>query len=406
MTATDQQLRNGLPRFASRVSMVVVLLPALTWAGAPQDADWQRRSTAPGVVTAVGFDDIRDWAKYNVDTSNCKPAYQVVVDGKTAGCRANAHDTQQFASGGGSVRFDIPSNSGQGVGGNIAVPFGDYATAQFGENAEFWVSWRQRMTPYFVEHGYKAKGGKTTAFKQVILAQGDMPPNISGYACSENQIVVVSSRGANPHPTSYMECIRYANFEESGRPGNGMRNNELTRQNARTDPKGRNRCIYFSGDGKPARDRSRCLSYRADQWMTYMMHIKTGPQGTATSSSTGKEQPGMIDSVYELYVAYEGEDFQLAHRQEGLVMPRGQYYVGGDPNQKSSYKPKSGFVPADGHPQARFGKLWLLPYMTNKSPEEKTEPASTWYDEVIVSRCPIAAPGFEARGSCVQQKGT
>jgi hypothetical protein len=118
------------------------------------------------------------------------------------------------------------------------------------------------------------------------------------------------------------------------------------------------------------------------------------------SSSTRKLQPGFVDSLYELYVAYEGEDYQLAQRQEHLVIPRGQYYVGGDPNLKSSYKPKSGFVPNDGHPLARFGKLWLLPYMTNKSRDEDTEPASTWYDEVIVSRCPIAAPGFDAGGAC------
>jgi hypothetical protein len=256
------------------------------------------------------------------------------------------------------VRFDIPSNSGQGVGGNIAIPFGDYATSQFGENSEFWVSWRQRMTSYFIEHRYAAVGGGTTAFKQVILAQGDMP-GIPGYACSENQIVVVASKGPGRYPVSYMECLRYAPFDEGRRP-----------------------------------------RYRADEWITYTMHVKTGPVGEALSASTRKRQPGFVDSVYELYVAYEGEDYQLAHRQESMVIPRGQYYVGGDPALKSSYDPKSGFGPNDGHPQARFGKLWLLPFMTNKSKDEVTQPASTWYDEVIVSRCPIAAPGFEARGSC------
>jgi hypothetical protein len=323
------------------------------------ELDWQRRSTAPGVVIAVGFDDIREWAKYSFDTSGCNPAYQVELDGRTAGCRANAFDTAQHASGAGSVRFDIPSRSGQGVGGNIAIPFGDYARNQFGENSEFWVSWRQRMTPYFIEHRYAAIGGGTTAFKQVILAQGDMEPGITGYACSENQIVVVSSRKASRYPTSYMECVRYVPFAEGRR-----------------------------------------LAYRPDQWTTYTMHVRTGPVGSAVSSSTRKLQPGFVDSLYELYVAYEGEDYQLAQRQEHLVIPRGQYYVGGDPNLKSSYKPKSGFVPNDGHPLARFGKLWLLPYMTNKSKDEDTQPASTWYDEVIVSRCPIAAPGFDAGGAC------
>lgn len=364
------------------------------------DLDWQRRSTAPGVVIAVGFDDIHDWARFNFDNSGCKPAYQVRVDGRTAGCRANAYDTARRASGKGSVRFDIPSKSGQGVGGNIAIPFGDYDKNQFGENSEFWVSWRQRMDPYFFEHHYAAIGGGSAAFKQVILAQGDIEPNIPGYACSENQIVVITSRGTNPHPTSYMECVRYANFSESRTASNGLRSGEVTRQNKRVDASGRSNCIYYSGDGVPPRDRSGCLAYRANQWITYTMHIKTGPPGTAVSSSTKERQPGFINTVYELYVAYEGEDYQLAHRQENLVVPRGQYYLGGDPNSKSSYNERSGFVPNDGHALARFGKLWLLPYMTNKSKDEVTELASTWYDEVIVSRCPIAAPGFIASGTC------
>ena len=185
---------------------------------------------------------------------------------------------------------------------------------------------------------YKAEGGGTAAFKQVILAQGDISPDIPGYACSENQIVVINSRGANAHPTSYMECVIYANFEEGRTSTNGLRSGEFTRQNQRVNASGRNTCIYYSGDRVPARDRSGCLSYRANQWMTYTMHIKTGPLGSAVSSSTGKVQPGFIKTLYELYVAYEGEDYQLAHRQENLVVPRGQYYLGGDPNLKSSYK--------------------------------------------------------------------
>jgi hypothetical protein len=399
--AAEEEWPQMNARMPAILALGAVLATAAAQAGKPPtsgdaDRDWQRRSTAPGVVIAVGFDDIGDWAKYNHDRDKCNPAYQVSVDARKAGCRANAFDTAEHASGKGSVRFDIPSNSGQGVGGNITIPFGDYDKDQFGENSEFWVSWRQRMTPYFFEHAYQAIGKGTTAFKQVILAEGDIPPDVEGYACSENQIVVVSSRGQNPHPTTYMECIKYANFAEGRTATNGLRTGEFTRQNARVDAKGRNTCIYYSGDKVPARDRSGCLAYRANQWTTYTMHVKTGPVGTAVSSSTGTEQPGFVNSTYELWIAYEGEDYQLAHRQENLVIPRGQYYVGGDPALKSSYKPNSGFVPGDGHPKAKFGKLWLLPYMTNKSKDEATEAASTWYDEVIVSRCPIPAPGFDA----------
>jgi hypothetical protein len=113
---------------------------------------------------------------------------------------------------------------------------------------------------------------------------------------------------------------------------------------------------------------------------------------------SGIVQPGFTDSTFELYLAYAGQDFELLHRQDNVVFPRGQYYRSGDPADPASYKP--GWSPHDAHPKARFGKLWLLPYMTYKDPRQNTETASTWYDEIIISRCRIAAPGFQAPGPC------
>jgi hypothetical protein len=38
----------------------------------------------------------------------------------------------------------------------------------------------------------------------------------------------------------------------------------------------------------------------------------------------------------------------------------------------------------------KYGKIWLLPYMTYKDPREDHPEAYMWFDELIVSRTPIA----------------
>ena len=371
------------------------------------NADWLRRSRGQGVVVAVGFDHIDEWAKYSFDRDKCNPDYQKSTGAfSKAGCRNNAWDSRVRASGAGSVRFDILSQTHQGAGGSMAIPFGDFATHQFGANSEFWVSWRQRMDARYIA-GYKASGGggRYANAKQVIIAQGDMPAGdgkkvISGNACSEAEVVVVSSNpgGRAPYPMGYIECGRYVSFEQvlsrGSFAGDARGSTPLTRQNMRKNAQGQFSCI-----GHPdSLDQSGCFTYRPDTWITYMVHLKLGPEGRAVSSVSRKDQPGYVNSTYELFAAYDGEDFQLLHHQQDVVIPRGQHYIGGDPLLASSYK--SGYGPADGHPQAKFGKLWLLPYMTNKDPTEVTPTASTWFDEVIVSRCRIPAPGQATSRDC------
>lgn len=371
------------------------------------DADWLRRASAPGVVKAVGFDDIRDWVRYRWDRSHCNPSYQVIVDGKREGCRANAWDPNVKASGSGSVRFDVLSRTGAGSGGSFAIPFGDYETHQFGANTDMWLSWRQRMSPRYLQP-YRVLNdpGRVTAFKQIMISQGDIDGTESGKpiladACSEAELVVVSTYpnvAAPPYPQAYIECARYNAFEQvltKGMfKGDPRGSKPRTRQNMRFDGAGQSNCIYHP----ELLDSSGCVRYRENEWITYMVHVAIGPGGSAISSVSGREQPGYVDSTYELFVAYDGQDFELVHRQDGVVIPRGQYFSGGDPTLASSYR--GGWGPKDAHPRAKYGKLWLLPFMTNKDPEEDSELAFTWFDEVIVSRCRIAAPGFPAVGAC------
>jgi hypothetical protein len=77
------------------------------------------------------------------------------------------------------------------------------------------------------------------------------------------------------------------------------------------------------------------------------------------------------DSKYEAWVAYEGQSPVKIYDSDltnGII-----YYRNNDLN-------------------AAFGKVWLLPYNTNKDPTEDHPTAYTWYDDLIISRNKIADP--------------
>lgn len=98
-----------------------------------------------------------------------------------------------------------------------------------------------------------------------------------------------------------------------------------------------------------------CSYYRADQWMTFYYKTTIGQWGKPTSS-------------VEAWVAYEGEPLKKFINFPNLVLN------------------------FDHGAFDRFDRLLLSPYDTNKPANSSHPIANTWYDELIVSTRPIAAP--------------
>jgi len=48
--------------------------------------------------------------------------------------------------------------------------------------------------------------------------------------------------------------------------------------------------------------------------------------------------------------------------------------------------------PPSSNPNARYGKVWLTPYHTNKDRNETYPTTYTWYDELIISRQKVPDP--------------
>jgi hypothetical protein len=101
-----------------------------------------------------------------------------------------------------------------------------------------------------------------------------------------------------------------------------------------------------------------CLGYFPNEWMTFQVKIKTGPR-------SGNE---WINSRVTLWVARQNQPSQLV-----IDFP---------------FNLTAGSAAED----QKYGKVWLLPYNTNKSSAQVHPTAFTWYDELIISRNQIADP--------------
>lgn len=121
--------------------------------------------------------------------------------------------------------------------------------------------------------------------------------------------------------------------------------------------------MYHSCRGKDGRSEEIyqywSVDFEPDQWMTFQLIVKIG-----TWYENDRDYHN--DSLIELWVATEGAPSRrvISH----------QYDL------------------ANNDPLAKYGKVWLLPYLTSKDASQVHPDAITWYDELIISRSPIADP--------------
>ncbi len=108
-----------------------------------------------------------------------------------------------------------------------------------------------------------------------------------------------------------------------------------------------------------------CAMYKADQWMTFQLHVRVG-------TWYKNDRNYHHDSTVQLWVAQEGKSSVLAI----------------DMNPKKG----TGYDLVNSNPEAKYGKVWFLPYDTGKDESQDHPTAYTWYDELIISREKIADP--------------
>lgn len=295
------------------------------------NADFKLRCSAPGVIRCIGFD------SEDVVKPHLNPAWDGVY-------RAEV-DTTTKASGDGALRFTIPTRSPANTSGNFWLDFADDDSLQFGEGQEFYIQWRQRFSPEMLETNYKGGNG----WKQVVIGEGDRPGHTAN-ACTDIQIVVEDTYQVGA-PRMYHSCGRKDGQFEPLQVFSQQQQSWFI-QNALG-------CTNYKVTMPP------CFRYVANQWMTFQMHVRVG-------SWYKNDKKYRHDSTIQLWVAQEGRPSKLV--------------IDMNPEKGTGYD----LVNVD--PDAKYGKLWFLPYDTDKDASQDHPTAYTWYDELILSKAKISDP--------------
>ena len=324
-------------------------------------ADFQTRCGAAGVILCNGFDSPADIAG---GYGNWRGTF-VAGDG----VRVPQIDAALMASGGGSIKFTVPSLSGANSSGSFFTNFSQDLSVQFDScntdpnNCEFYVQWRQRFSPEFVTTHYAGGGG----WKQADFSEGDRTGMVAG-SCSDIEVVIQNVNFAGV-PRTYHSCGGKDGSYEPLEYWDSILGNVVV-QNAVG-------CLYPSYIAPP------CVNYQSNQWMTFQVHIKIGTW--YQDNNVYKH-----DSVVQLWVGYEGQasklvlDFSPQPGSAGLACQQQQTSI---PGCKTGYDLYNGNIGV-----TKYGKLWLLPYDTAKDGSVSYPEAYTWYDELVISRNKIADP--------------
>lgn len=298
------------------------------------DGDFRRRCQGAGVIRCFGFDSMGQTDPHLRSPWGISEKRAVI-------------DTEIKASGAGSLRFEIPPFTGADTSGNFSINFSDDLSTQFGQGDEFYVQWRQRFSPEFLNTKYKNANG----WKQAIIGEGDRP-GFTAQSCTQLELVVQDTEQRG-FPQMYHSCGQKDGQYEPLQRWSDRLNDIMLQQ-------GDVICTYRDQKSPP------CLRYAPNEWMTFQVHVKIG-------TWYQNDHVYHHDSTVQLWVARQGEPSKLV--------------IDFRPNS-----PQGGYDLANSNPQARYGKIWLLPYDSNKSPLQDHPTAYTWYDELIVSREKIPDP--------------
>lgn len=328
------------------IGFLAALGLAFAPAGATPDQDFQARCQSAGVLRCIGFDQASDVAGgWGSNT------------GVLAGTVAPTLDATVKASGASALKFVIASQSGAGYSGSYFANFSADNMTQFGENSTFYVQWRQRFSSEFLNTVFTGADG----WKQDIIGTGDKPgcsnSNLSlcNSSCSTLEVVNVNTYGRGlAH--MYNSCTGSTSHGPYSPLDEPYGQYDFKLQNARPSPY----CLYSQRNTSFFPPTGNCFGYFPNEWMTFQVSITTGP----------RVADEFVNSRIRLWIARDGQPAEL-------VMDRYPYNL-------------SAGSAADNE---KYGKVWLLPYNTNKNPAQVHPTGYTWYDELIISTQRIPDPG-------------
>lgn len=325
-------------------------------------SDFATRCAQPGVLKCVSFDTDADFSQGAGGTQGAWGSREGEIPRYgTSDYSRITRDTTQAADGASSLRFTIPSLTGADVAGAWFTNFTDDLSYQVGPGQEIYVQWRQRFSPELLNTQYTASGGGlANGWKLADVSAGDLAScsssNASTAVCPTtcwDFETVVQDTNQKDLPQVYANCSGPYPYD----PLSGYTSN-VTVQNAVG-------CLYPNYPSPP------CVKFFPNEWMTFQIHIKVG-------------QWDQWNSTIQLWVARDGQPSQL-------VIDCSPTAVNPCNNGINSLA-SNGWYLHNSDPTYKIGKVWLLPYHTNKDATQVTPTAYTWYDDLIISKTKVSDP--------------
>lgn len=323
--------------------------------------DFATRCAAAGVLKCVDFDADDDFTTGLGGTNGAwGGSFGVMPQDGTSNYYVT-RDTSVKASGTSSLRFDIPAASPQN--GNVGAWFTrlkDDNSVLIGEGQELYVQWRQRIDQNILDTTYVANDGTSLAagIKLADISAGDRPTCMLGSGDSQlcpttcwDFEVVLQNIDQFELARMYANCAGPQAYHQMM----GVTSN-FTVQNGVG-------CLYPDYTAPP------CVRLAGNEWLTFQIHIAVNAWNTYTN-------------VIQMWMAREGGSSVL------LV----------DCSSTASDKCNDGAGDVDGwylfnsDTNYKIGKVWLLPYQTNRGTQSQGVATSVWYDDLIISTQPIADP--------------
>ncbi|MES2365374.1 MAG: Ig-like domain-containing protein, partial [Pseudomonadota bacterium] len=305
-------------------------------------------------------------------------------------------DTTVKASGAGSLKFTISSQSPANGAGAYWANFSTDLSARYGAGQTFYVQWRQRFSPEQLSNVYNAIGGGIdNGWKTADFTTGDRAGTCTSAEAAEgcqNQLGVAAFTSCTAIELvtqnvlqrgflqAYQSCtgsssrpFAYAGFQRqypSGIIPLGMDCGlDCYLQDATATPF----CLYSQRPGVGSGffpPNGNCIQFVANEWMTFKVKITIGPRGSGFVPGASPNDE-FVNSNFEMWIAREGQPSIKAFNYGPFNM-------------------SAGSTTAD----LKFGKVYLEPYQTNKDATQVHPTAFTWYDELIISPQDIADPGI------------
>ena len=355
-----------LPSAPARSSIPPPVLPA-------EPASFEERCAQPGVVLCDPLDEGRVRG-VGITSRTGNATLPDALNGRYRDWRWCDHvagvtpqtpsfDDKVKTSGSGALKFTIPTRSAAADAGYCQINFTPDNSVQFGEGDTFFVQFRVRLSCTLLfkdcdpaSQGYKkqrrvyrSKGEGGTSFKVSIINAGDHPDlQYPVNSCTEQHLVLV--QGRNGIVAGYHSCGWYDGHEMmiGKERGSAIWDRQPKKPG---DPGGP--CVNSGAEASPD-----CVLWPADEWVTITQQVTIGKWATQN------DDPARSSNV-RIWMQRKGDKPVLV--------------IDYDRNLRAPEKP---FM--------KYGKIWLLPFMTNKDPLEDHPEAYMWFDELIVSRKPIA----------------